>query len=216
MAMTNEQLHDLAPGYALDALDEDERDAFEAHLRECERCREELSSLGDAAGALALGSGGLAPPADLRARILDAARAEPTNVVPFRPRRRVVAVAALAAAAAAALALGLWTAFDRTPGSTRVALQGTNGTLVVDDSGSARMEIAQLAAAPAGKDYEIWVIEQGTPRRAGTFDGGGRVVVRLDRPVRKGAEVAVTLEPDGGRDTPTGWPNPDVLFSTSV
>jgi anti-sigma-K factor RskA len=216
MAMTNEQLHDLAPGYALDALDEDERDVFEAHLRECERCREEVSSLGDATGALAVASERPAPPADLRARILDAARAEPTNVVPFRPRRRVAAVAALAAAAAAALALGLWAALDRAPGSTRVALQGTNGALVIDHSRRATMEIAQLASAPVGKDYEIWVIEGGTPRRAGTFDGGGRVMVRLDRPVPKGAKVAVTLERDGGVETPTGWPNPDVLFSASV
>ncbi|MEX2032690.1 MAG: zf-HC2 domain-containing protein, partial [Dehalococcoidia bacterium] len=43
--MTNEQLHDLAPGYALDALDDEDRRAFETHLGECERCREELASL---------------------------------------------------------------------------------------------------------------------------------------------------------------------------
>jgi anti-sigma-K factor RskA len=216
MAMTNEQLHDLAPGYALDALDEEERRAFEAHLDDCARCREEVSSLGEAAGALALASEGPVPPAALRARIVDAARAEPTNVVPMRSRRRLVAAGALAAAAAAALALGLWAALDQGPGTTRVALRGADGALVVDDSGRATMEIAQLASAPAGKDYEIWVIEDGTPQRAGTFEGGGRVVVRLDRAVRKGATVAVTLEPDGGLDRPTGWPNPEVLFSASV
>jgi anti-sigma-K factor RskA len=212
MAMTNEQLHDLAPGYALDALDEDERRAFEAHLDECARCREEVSSFVEAAGALALTSEGPVPPAALRARIVDAARAEPTNVLPLRSRRRLLAAGAVAAAAAAALALGLWAALDQDPSATRVALRGTNGTLVIDDSRRATMEIAQLASAPAGKDYEIWVIEDGTPQRAGTFEGGGRVVVRLDRAVPEGSKVAVTLERDGGVDAPTG----DILFSASV
>ena len=40
--MTNQDLHDLAAPYALDALDDDDRRAFEAHLRECEQCRTEL------------------------------------------------------------------------------------------------------------------------------------------------------------------------------
>jgi anti-sigma-K factor RskA len=207
--MTNEQVHDLASAYVLDALDDDERRAFEAHLAGCARCREEVESFGGTATALALAPDGAVPPADLRGRIVEAARAEPSNVVPFRPRRRVVTVVTLAAAAAAALAFGLWAALDHGPQPTRVALSGTKGTLVVHPSREATMEIGSLAPAPAGKDYEAWVIESGIPHRAGTFQGGGKTVVRLERSVPKGATVAVTLEPDGGLDSPSG----KVLFS---
>src|SRR5204862_140327 len=45
--------HDLTAAYALDALDADDREAYEAHLGQCERCRAELATLGEAATALA-------------------------------------------------------------------------------------------------------------------------------------------------------------------
>jgi len=75
------------------------------------------------------------------------------------------------------------------------------------------MVVASLAAAPAGKTYEAWVIEDGVARPAGLFDGtGDHAVVALSRPVPPDAVVAVTLEDDGGATTPTGEP----LFSTTV
>ena len=79
-------LHDLTAAYALDALDADEAEAYEAHLGQCERCRDELSELNEAATALAWAADAPAPPQRLRGRILDAAAAERTNVVPLRPR----------------------------------------------------------------------------------------------------------------------------------
>ena len=39
VAMTHPDLHTLTGAYALDALDPDERDAFEAHLPDCDPCR---------------------------------------------------------------------------------------------------------------------------------------------------------------------------------
>ena len=60
--MTNQDLHELTAAYALDALDADNRQAFETHLRECERCRAELGELADTVGALAYASEGPAPP----------------------------------------------------------------------------------------------------------------------------------------------------------
>src|SRR3990172_3948478 len=146
----------------------------------------------------------LAAGSEPRGRILDAAGAEQPNVVSLRPRRRAATVATLAAAAAAALALGLWAAMNDTPSAQRVAFEGANGTLIVEPSGEARMELRGIELAPAGKDYEVWVIENGKAQRAGTFDGGQRIVVRLQRSVPRGATVAVTLERDGGGDAPTG------------
>ena len=76
-------LHELTAGYALDALDPAEREAFEAHLEGCEQCQEELASFWEVTGGLAAAANGPAPSPALRERILDAARAEEQNVVPI-------------------------------------------------------------------------------------------------------------------------------------
>ncbi len=47
---TNQDLHEQVAAYALDALDDDERRAYEAHLAGCEQCRAELAGLTDTAG----------------------------------------------------------------------------------------------------------------------------------------------------------------------
>jgi anti-sigma-K factor RskA len=220
--------HELIAPYALDALDADERDEFEAHLRACERCRAELPVLREAAAAMAFAAEAPPPPDRLRGRILDAARAERSNVVPIRPWRTVAIAAAGVAAAAAAVAigLGLWgqslsddlkaeraaTALLSDPNASTVSLEGADGRLVVGPTGQAAL-VVLLEGAPRGMTYEAWVIRDGEPAPAGVFDAeGGRDVLVLDRPVSEGATVAVTLEPDGGGSKPTG----PVLFSADV
>jgi hypothetical protein len=212
--MTNPDLHELVIGYALDALAEDERHDFEAHLPECERCRAELVELSGTVEALALAAEGLAPAEALRERILVTARQERPNVIALRPRRtRIYAGAALAAAACAALAIGLWAGLSGGNGPTRVALTGANGALVVHSSGKAELSVSDLAAAPAGKAYEVWVLADGTVVPAGLFRGGpGTSVVSLTRPVRAGARVAVTLE----RATGAARPTSRVLFTAQL
>jgi anti-sigma-K factor RskA len=81
--------------------------------------------------------------------------------------------------------------------------------LVVAPTGEAALVVRMLAPAPAGKDYQIWVFENGVPKSAGLFERPG--VARLTRPVEPGQTVAVTVEPDGGRDAPSGAP----LFTAS-
>jgi anti-sigma factor RsiW len=64
--------HALAGAYALDALDDAERDRFERHLRRCQACQNEVR--GFAATAAALGRAAAAePPAGLKERVLAAA-----------------------------------------------------------------------------------------------------------------------------------------------
>lgn len=198
--MTNEDLHELAAAYALDALDDDERNAFESHLRGCEQCRAELGELAGTVGALAYAPEGPAPSDALRDRILVAAREEgPSNVVALGSRRnRLYAGAALAAVAVAALAIGLTTALTGGGGgSDRLALE------LNVDQGVAEMTVTGLPDAPAGKTYEVWVINGSTPSRAGLFHEGGTQTLSLSRPVPPGATVAVTLEKAGGVDAPT-------------
>ncbi|HEY7604129.1 MAG TPA: anti-sigma factor [Gaiellaceae bacterium] len=196
---TNQDLHEQVAAYALDALDEDERRAYEEHLAGCERCREELAGLADTAGALGLASGAADPPDALRGRILDAARAEgPSNVVAIgsaRRRRFAVVGGVAAAVAAAALAIGLYAALSG---------GGTSKELAVSVGGGvARATVSGFDAAPAGKTYELWVIEGKTPRPAGLFEGGDEQVITLTRPAPAGSTVAVTLERAGGATTPT-------------
>ena len=218
-------LHDLTAGYALDALDPPERERYEAHLATCEPCREELQGFWQVAGALGHAAGGPQPPAALRERILAQAHAERPNVVPLRPRVPTAVISAAAAVAAVlALGLGIWSvglandlddARDELtvladPNARTYETAGGEASLVVTPAGDAALVVRKLAPAPAGKDYEIWVFENGVPRAAGVFEKPG--VTRIARRVEPGQMVAVTLERDGGVDAPTGAP----LFTASA
>src|SRR6266513_3083139 len=101
--------HDLLAAYALDALDDDERERFERHLLDCEECSEQLALLREPVAALAYAAEGPVPRNELRDRIIEGARAEPRAAVIRLPRRNwALGAVAGVAAVAAALALGLW------------------------------------------------------------------------------------------------------------
>src|SRR3954462_11104651 len=94
--------HDLTAAYPLDALDAEDREAYEAHLGQCEDCRTEHATLGEAAIVLAWAVTSPAPPQQLRDRILNAAGAERQNVVPLPGPGQWLFRATAAAAAVAA------------------------------------------------------------------------------------------------------------------
>jgi anti-sigma-K factor RskA len=203
--MAQSEIHDQAAAYALDALDPEDRWTYERHLDTCDRCREEVAALRDIAGELAYAAEGPEPSPELRDRILDAAKAEPrtATVVPMRRRWLFPATAAAAVAAAcAAVGLGLWANSLRDgPAEQRVVPMVGGGSLIVSD-GRATL-VACVDDPPAGKTYEAWVIDDGTPRPAGLFSGGCRSV-QLERPVAEGDTVAVTVEDAGGAEAPEG------------
>jgi anti-sigma-K factor RskA len=223
-----ESIHELTAAYALDALDpHDERD-YEEHLRVCESCRSELSSFRGTAATLAYAVAAPAPPAGLRERIMEQARAERSNVVPLGRRWVVPTLGAVAAVAAAvAIGLGIWAASLHSdlsgtrsalsrqqaivrvladPNSQAAAIKGAGGTLVVAPSRQGVLAISNIAPAPSGKTYEAWVIKGKTaPKRAGLFARSGQLL--LTRPVPKGALVAVTVEKAGGVNAPTQTPH---------
>ena len=156
--------------------------------------------------------------------------------VPLRRRWIVAAGLAAAAFAVAAVGLAAWAvslssssdnqrraasearalARDRArglavlsgPKSKRITLTGAKGrlVLVVAPSGQAVLIVSGLDRAPAGKSYEAWVLSGKTPEPAGLFAGGPELVLPLSRPVPRGAQVAVTLEPARGADWPTSKP----------
>jgi anti-sigma-K factor RskA len=210
--MDTESIHDLSAAYALDALDDEERRAYEDHLAGCERCREELAAFTSTAEALAYAASPAEPSPLLRDRILVAARGERPNVVPMRPRWAYPVAAVAAVAACAVIALGIWNVSLHNRLSNAQALEsvpvtGAPGSLIVGSRGSAALVLYRLSAAPAGKTYEAWVIRgKRAPTPAGVFRGGGTTFFPIDGRVRKGSVVAVTVEPAGGSRAPTTKP----------
>ena len=193
-------LHELTAAYALDALDADEAEAYEKHLGQCEECREQLAGLNEAAGHLAYATVAPAPPARLRAAILERAAAERSNVVPLFRRRWVARGLAVAAAAAACVVVGLAVALSQSSHPRVVS-----AAVRVGANGKATLTVSGLRAAPHGKTYEAWVIPTGRPPRpAGLFSGS--TTVRLRGTVPSNAVVAVTVERAGGAPAPTTAP----------
>src|SRR3954469_25184659 len=91
-------IHALSGAYAVDALDDLERVAFERHLAECAECRAEVDGLREVAATLAETTA-VAPPAALHHPVLSAAatvRPLPPEApaAPHRPRRRTYLLAA--------------------------------------------------------------------------------------------------------------------------
>src|SRR5262245_40686630 len=231
--MEHDAYNELTAAYALDALDDDESRAYEEHLAGCAICQDTLAALSGTSMQLAFAAPPVNPRPELRERILAAVRAErddpahatrresgpaePTNVVPLRPRRtwtrpRLVLAAAVAVAACLVIGLGVWNVslsnrLDEARSTlTAVPLQGANGSVVVGAGNNGVLVVSNLDRAPAGKTYEAWVIDGGAASPAGTFRGGGTVAVKLDHPVRSGSVVAVTVEPGGGSQQPTSKP----------
>jgi anti-sigma-K factor RskA len=83
-------------------------------------------------------------------------------------------------------------------------MQSGSGRVVVAADGSAVLVVDDLAAAPAGKTYQAWVVEGQTQISGGTFDtSDDRAIVPLAEPVPDGAVVGVTVENAGGASSPT-------------
>ncbi|MCH0542114.1 anti-sigma factor [Streptomyces sp. MUM 203J] len=109
--MTEEHLHAPTGAYALDALPDDEREAFERHLRDCRACAQEVRELTATAARLGLAVAAVPPPA-MKESVIDRIRTVrqlPPEVPPSgpdrtagrgRPLSRLVLAACLAAAAA--------------------------------------------------------------------------------------------------------------------
>ena len=146
--------HSLVAPYALHALDDEEGRTFEEHLAVCERCREELAGLREAASKLAYGAAGPTPPPELKERILAQARSERENVasLPGSPAQLDRAARGRGwIAAAVAIGLGVWTATRPSessalakvlaqPGATLMPM-GDRGAVAVAPNGEAALAV---------------------------------------------------------------------------
>ncbi|MBJ7328734.1 MAG: anti-sigma factor [Solirubrobacteraceae bacterium] len=145
------------------------------------------------------------PSPELRARTLGAVRALPDHRAAahtaVRRSRRPYAIGGIAAVAAAALAAlvftlgGLEGDADRT-----VQLTGSAGTVTAEIQDAEVSLKGSGEKLPAGTTYELWAIQDGTPRSAGTFttDDDGRIDAELMLPkgAPQNAPLAITSEDD--------------------
>jgi anti-sigma-K factor RskA len=222
-------LHHLAAAYALDALDPDERQAFESHYPTCELCARDVLEFRETAAVLA-GGVATAPPPELRSRVMDqigrTRQLSPlpsATVVDLASRRRRIRPFLLGAAAAAALfviggVLGLMLASSDTddvedvlaaPDAVLTQLDGESGGMQVVWS-PGRQQVAlfasEMADPPPEQTYQLWFLLPDGVVSAGTFEPGddGTVRTLLDVGDVEGEGWGVTIEPDGGLDQPTG------------
>jgi hypothetical protein len=87
--LSHEAIQDLLAAYSLDAVDADEAAAIELHLRDCPRCRADVSDHREAAGTLATGHG----PAPVRVwdnLVAELEAAPPMQLASAHPIRRSV------------------------------------------------------------------------------------------------------------------------------
>jgi anti-sigma factor RsiW len=224
-----EELHTLVGLYVVDALDDEERARFEAHLADCAACQQEVAEFQATTGRLSQLMAER-PPASVRAAIMARVASTPQES-PVRPpdelaaRRRspmrLVAPALAVAAALVALLLGIgWIsshrALDRqeaisavltAPDAKSVDLGGGEGTMRVVYSPSLDRSVVVadgLADLPSDRTYALWFIGPGGAEEAALFrTSGGRATKLLPRTPAGYQALGVTKEPAGGSDTPT-------------
>jgi len=221
--MTEHPLDELA-AYALGILDADESAQVAAHLGSCKTCRTAAESLAETVWTITEMQARDVPPR-VRAAIVERARvdraARPSLAAFFRRPVPLFVPVALAVLLAVAL-VGFGNArrdADRyaavvaqtvgakvVPLAATGAVGGVRGSLVIPANGAAPYLILDLPPAPAGKTWEAWVIRGDTPVRAGITDERGLTTLTLSAAVASGDTVAVTPEPAGGLDAPTGTP----------
>jgi anti-sigma-K factor RskA len=96
-----------------------------------------------------------------------------------------------------------------------VSLKGTEfqpraqGQLIADPSSeSAVLVISGLPKLEAGKTYQVWLIDGGTPVSAGLLtvdeNGQGVFIVTSKESIGSFNALGISVEPDGGSQQPTG------------
>jgi anti-sigma-K factor RskA len=186
-AVERADLHTLIGAYALDALEDDEREEFERHLADCEPCREEVVGFRRTAVRLAEAAA-VVPPPRMHERVMQEIAATPqvrdTPGTPVRgagrrmpPRSRLwLAAAAVLAVASVGLGGVAWNQYQAAQDARRTSQAitqiladrqahavtqrlpgGANATLVVAEDRAVLAGTA-LPALPDDRTYQLWII----------------------------------------------------------
>jgi anti-sigma-K factor RskA len=233
--MTGCAHRDDVGSYVLRALPDDEHTRFEAHLATCEECRRDVAELQVAADTLPLAAVQVAPPPELRDRIMAAVRSEaellgaaeartdePARAPAAKPPRRkrrwslslrpLPAVGLATAVLAVAVVAGVLVVGgdDTHTVQAKVTLASTPDARASLEVKGSEGKLTVRNFPPAGGDrvYEAWRMRNGKPVPAGLFrvgDNGGATLA-IEEPLKSGDQVLVTVEPGGGSAEPTSTP----------
>lgn len=230
--MTQDDPHSLTGVYALDALDRDERAAFEEHLRECAACRAEVAELTETASRLAAAAAVPVSP-DVRSRVIEAV-GQVRQVSPFpasvelaerRSRSWFQQPASIAAALLLVVSGGLGaialderqqardaeqlvarvSALATDPDRLQLSVPvstGGQGT-VVAAGGSALFRTSDVRTLPDDQVYQLWILRGDGAQSVGVLGRGGVLETLVDG-MRPTDALGLTIEPDGGSTRPTG------------
>ncbi|RZT27683.1 anti-sigma-K factor RskA [Kribbella sp. VKM Ac-2569] len=227
--MTEPDVHTLTGPYVLDALPDDERDRFEAHLAECTFCTTEVAELRAAAVKLATQVSTPPPPA-LKANVMSAienVRQLPPVVHGQPPvrrrfnRRSVLALAAAAAVVAVSGGIAIDQYRDRTaaeqanqqvaavlsqPDARTVhgAVQGGGQATVVVSAKADKSVVVlrDLPELPTNRTWQLWMIDRGQTAHSVGLAAGDLTRV-IDGSTAGMTTFGLTLEPSGGSPKPT-------------
>ncbi|KIL53676.1 hypothetical protein KP77_01710 [Jeotgalibacillus alimentarius] len=216
-------------------LNEIEKAAFEKHLSECDDCQEILADLHSLEDTLPYAAEPVEPPEGLEDRVFARIEAEDhphsAKAAPLRPakKKRQWMMPSVAALLAVSL-FGNAYLFTQLSDDADIVEQATidqvlqyaelapsagdaSGTASIIEQGSEKRLVVQasnLTALSQEEVYQVWLLQDGQPERAGTFvidnEGRGSVIFTLNEEYaeRDWDTVAVSLEPDANSETPQG------------
>jgi anti-sigma-K factor RskA len=223
---TCRDVEDLLPGYAANALEEQERCAVSEHLAECRRHDTELTAIRADLERFALSVEPVDPPPGLKESLLRAFDEDvaapvttPEQISRRRPERGersilggpAFAYAVAAAMLALAIGLGAW-------GLSRNGSGGAEDVVVAQSSqGGASMQVTyvpseqvavmdvELPQLPSGRVYQAWRIDGSTPVSLGVLStNSGSIAMHAD--LEGATAIALSVEPTGGSVAPTTNP----------
>jgi anti-sigma-K factor RskA len=236
MPVNHEVFRENVAAYALDALDAGEIPALEAHLKTCRTCRADLAAYRNLGDGLLQALPPQAPPMGLRSRLRQRIRPQSAGVRlgrawswnQFALAGSLVAILALSLASALQLravrqqqaelemksrAAETISAMLAYPGTQQVAFEdhGISGSLLIDKQRNLMGIFAwHLPPPPAGRVYQIWLIDSSGNRTSGGFLMPEpdypfiSAVVQPAAPLAGFTGLGVTTEPVGGSPAPTG------------
>lgn len=225
----NDHVLESLSAYALGCLDEAEDRLVSEHLAGCHICRTELQSFQAVADQLALAVPDVAPPAQLKRRLLErverlrpAVHPQPVQkpflqrLRPFKTAFSLVAIVALIVTN-----LFLWQRVNQLAvlagpqGMRAVALQSSDLTpqasgfvIISADGENGVLVVDQMPSLESERTYQLWLIHNDRSTSGAIFsvDEDGYRGVRITAPesLLVYSDIRITIEPAGGSAAPTG------------